>query len=206
MEKINDIICIEGFGSDSNCYLIDDIIIDTGTGMDKEYLHQKIKECGLDPNDIPMIVNTHCHFDHAGGNYLFPEAKVAIHEKDAQYIENKNDPMTAGFMFGKSMTRHDTDLKLKEGDKIANFKVLHTPGHTPGGICLWDGEILISGDTIFANGGFGRLDIGGNIEEMKYSFKKLQKLEVEYLLPGHGPWTDNGKRHVELATGMFSRF
>ncbi|MCL2114931.1 MAG: MBL fold metallo-hydrolase [Methanobrevibacter sp.] len=206
MEKINDIICIEGFGADSNCFLMDNILIDTGTGMNKEYLYQKIKECELNPDDISMIVNTHCHFDHAGGNYLFPEAEVAIHEKDAQYIENDNDPLTAGFMFGKSLERHDVDIKLKEGDKIANFEVLHTPGHTPGGISLWDGEVLISGDTVFANGGFGRLDIGGNLEEMNDSFKKLQKLEVEYLLPGHGPWTNQGKSHVELAHQMLFSF
>ena len=206
MEKINNVICIEGFGADSNCYLVDEIIIDTGVGMDKNYLHLKIKESGLDPDDISMIVNTHCHFDHAGGNYLFPKAKVAIHEKDAKYIENENDPMTAGFMFGKSLERNDVNIKLKEGDKIANFEVLHTPGHTPGGISLWDGEVLISGDTVFANGGFGRLDIGGNLEEMNDSFKKLQKLDVEYLLPGHGPWTDQGKMHIELASRMFSSY
>ena len=204
MEKINNVICIEGFGADSNCYLIDDILIDTGTGMDKEYLHIKIKENGLDPDDIAMIVNTHCHFDHVGGNYLFPEADVAIHEKDAQYLEVQNHPLTAGFLFGSSLKRHDVDLRLKEKDKIANFKVLHTPGHSPGGISLWDGEVLISGDTIFANGGFGRLDIGGNLEEMLDSFKKLSNLDVEYLLPGHGPWTNNGKKHVELAKQMLS--
>jgi len=206
MEKINDIICIDGYGSDSNCYLIDDIIIDTGTGMNEEYLPLIIKENGLNLEDISLIVNTHCHFDHAGGNYLFPEAKVAVHEKDAQFIENENDPMTAGFMFGKSLERNDVDLKLNEGDKIANFEVLHTPGHTPGGISLWDGEILISGDTVFANGGFGRLDIGGNPEEMKDSFKKLIQLDVKYLLPGHGPWTEQGKRHIDLAMHMFSSF
>lgn len=206
MEKINDIICIEGFGADSNCYLINDIIVDTGTGMNKEYIPLKIKECALDPNDISMIINTHCHFDHTGGNYLFPEAKVAIHEKDAQYIENENEPLTAGFIFDKSLKRHDVDLKLKEGDKIANFEVLHTPGHTPGGICLWDGEVLISGDTVFTNGGFGRLDLGGNPEEMNDSLKKLEKLDVKHLLPGHGPLTNNGKRHIELANQMFSSF
>ena len=207
MEKINDIICIEGFGADSNCYLIDDILIDTGTGMDKGYLHQKIKECDVYPDDISMIVNTHCHFDHAGGNYLFPDAKVAIHEKDAPYVENENDPMTVGFLFGKSLERNDVDLILKEKDKIADFEVLHSPGHTPGGISLWDGEVLISGDTVFANGGFGRVDmVGGDIGEMGDSFKKLQELDVKYLLPGHGPWTDQGKRHIELASQMFLSF
>ncbi len=204
MEKINNVICIEGLGADSNCYLINDILVDTGTGLDKNYLPSKIEELGLKIEDISMIVNTHCHYDHTGGNYLLPDSKIAIHEEDALTVENENDPLSAGFIFGKSIERHDVDLKLKEGDKIADFEVLHTPGHTPGGICLWDGEILISGDTVFANGGFGRLDIGGNSEDMIRSLKRLQKLDVEYLLPGHGPWTNQGKRHIELANQMLS--
>lgn len=203
MEKIKNVFYIEGFGSDSNCYLIDDILVDTGTGMNKDYLPQKIQEAGFSIDNITMIVNTHCHFDHVGGNYLFPNAKVAIHEKDAPFIKAENDPMTANFLFGKSIQRHDVDIELKEKDKIANFEVIHTPGHSKGGISLWDGEILISGDTVFANGGFGRMDIGGDINEMKSSLEKLSKLDVESLLPGHGPWTNNGKRHIELARQMF---
>ena len=206
MEKINDIICIEGFGADSNCYLIGDILVDTGTGMDKDYLPQKIHEAGLAIDDIAQIVNTHCHFDHVGGNYLFGNSKVAMHEKDAKILQDENNPLTAGFLFGRSIKRRDVDVIIKEGDKIANFEVIHTAGHSPGGISLWDGEVLISGDTVFANGGFGRLDIGGNLQEMVKSLEKLSKLDVEYLLPGHGPWTNNGKRHIELARQMLSGY
>lgn len=206
MEKINNVICIEGFGADSNCYLIGDILVDTGTGMNKDYLLQKIREAALTIDDITMIVNTHCHYDHVGGNYLFSNSKVAIHEKDAKILQIEDNPLNAGFLFGKSVKRRDVDINLKEGDKIADFEVIHTPGHTPGGISLWDGKILISGDTVFANGGFGRLDIGGNPQEMSGSLEKLSNLDVEYLLPGHGPWTKNGNRHIELARQMFSGY
>ena len=206
MEKINNVVCIEGFGADSNCYLIGDILVDTGTGNSKDYLPQKIQEAGLDIDDIAMIVNTHCHYDHVGGNYLFPNSKVAIHEKDGEILQNKDDPLTVSFLFGKSINRIDVNVNLKEGDKIADFEVIHTPGHSPGGISLWDGKILISGDTVFANGGFGRLDIGGNPHEMSESLEKLSALDVEYLLPGHGPWTKNGKRHIELARQMLSGY
>ena len=206
MEKINDVVCIDGFGADSNCYLFGDILVDTGTGMNEEYLPQKIKEIGLSIDDIDIVVNTHCHYDHVGGNYLFPNSKVAMHEKDAKILQDENNPLTAGFLFGRSIKRRDVDVILKEGDKIANFEIIHTPGHSPGGISLWDGEILISGDTVFANGGFGRLDIGGNPQEMAESLEKLNNLDVEYLLPGHGPWTKNGKRHIELARQMFSGY
>jgi len=174
--------------------------------MNKDYLPQKVQEAGLGIDEVAMIVNTHCHYDHVGGNYLFPKSKVAIHEIDGEILQSKDSPLTAGFLFGKSIERTDVDVKLKEKDKIANFEVIHTPGHSPGGISLWDGEVLISGDTVFANGGFGRIDLGGNPEEMASSLERLSNLDVEYLLPGHGPWTNNGKWHVELAKQMFSGY
>ncbi|MGL6298858.1 MAG: MBL fold metallo-hydrolase [Methanobacteriaceae archaeon] len=204
MEKINDIVCIEGFFNDSNSYLIGDILIDTGCGIKTDNLISKIKEAGFEPSDITQVVNTHCHFDHTGGNYLFENAKVAIHEKDALSIENGDNYSTASFLFNESIKRTDVDIILKEGDKVADFEVISTPGHTPGGICLWDGEVLISGDTIFANGGFGRLDIGGDFNDMLKSIERLKKLDVGYLLPGHGPWVSNGKMHIDLASQMIS--
>lgn len=201
-----DIICIEGIGVNSNSYLIGDILVDTGTGQNKEYIYFKIKEADYSPEDISLIVNTHCHYDHVGGNYLFPNAKVAIHKEDVNFLKSDDNYSTAAFLFNDSIKRKDVDIELKENDKIDDFRVIHTPGHTPGGICLWNGETLISGDTIFANGGIGRMDIGGNQEDMKNSIKKLKGLDVEYLLPGHGSWTNNGKKHIELSYANFQIF
>lgn len=198
---LKDIVCIEGRGVDSNCYLIDDILVDTGTGNNKEYIYSKLKEYDLNSRDIELIINTHCHYDHVGGNYLFPNAKIAIHEADADALKNRSDS-TFSSLFGSSIKRCDVDIKLKDKDKIGNFEVIHTPGHTPGGICLWDGESLICGDTVFAYGGVGRMDLGGNYEDMKNSILKLKELDVINLLPGHGPWTDNGKKHIELSYSM----
>ena len=62
---------IEGFGSDSNIYVFDDIIVDTGTGDNIEYVLNSLKKANLNLSDISMIVNTHCHFDHIGGNKYF---------------------------------------------------------------------------------------------------------------------------------------
>ncbi len=58
----------------------------------------------------------------------------------------------------------------------------------------------------FSNGGFGRIDIGGNSNDMAESIDRLSKLDVKYLLPGHGPWVNNGKRHIELARQMFQGY
>ena len=197
---MSSIVFILGYNYDSNYFLIDDnILVDTGAGLNKEYLFSKLRENNVEPTDIELIVNTHCHFDHIGGNHFFPDAKVAIHKLDALSIKNKDS-------LGTSMSVFDNpgncrvDIELEEGDEIADFKVIHTPGHTKGGICLWDGENLISGDTIFAGGGVGRMDIGGDYQDMKNSVKRLTELNVKNIYPGHGPIVEgNGKEHIKMS-------
>lgn len=208
MEKIKNVYCIEGLMADSNSYLIDNndgdgdynyILVDTGTGQSNAFLFSQLGEIGVKPEDIDLIVNTHCHFDHVGGNDFFPNAKIAIHKKDAVALRDPDSELTVSSLFGSIVRKHDVDIELEEGDKIANFEVILTPGHTSGGISLWDGEILICGDTIFANGGVGRMDIGGSPIDMKDSLMRLKEFDVEYLLPGHGPWVKNGKEHVKMS-------
>jgi hydroxyacylglutathione hydrolase len=202
LEKINDIVMIEGMGYDSNIYIFEDIIVDTGTGDNIQYIKDSIKAADILVDDLSLIVNTHNHYDHIGGNRCF-DLEVAMHREDAKAIEEGNDEATVASMFGRSMKGMKVDRKLEEGDKIHDFNVLHTPGHTKGGICLYNDEILISGDTVFAGGGCGRMDIGGDINDMKESLKRLSQLDVEYLLPGHGQWTRDGSKHVKMAYSMF---
>lgn len=196
------IVFILGYNYDSNCYLIDDkILVDTGAGENRDYLFSKLRENSVEPDDIELVVNTHCHFDHIGGNYLFPNAKIAVHKLDATPIRNEDTLGTAGTAFGfDNINNSRVDIELEEGDKIADFEVIHTPGHTSGGISLWDGENLICGDTIFAGGGVGRMDIGGNYDDMKNSVEKLMALNVKRIFPGHGPIVENnGKEHIKLS-------
>jgi glyoxylase-like metal-dependent hydrolase (beta-lactamase superfamily II) len=110
---------------------------------------------------------------------------------------------------GTSMSAFDNDgnsrvyIELEDGDMIEDFRVIHTPGHTAGGICLWDGESLISGDTIFAGGGVGRMDIGGDYQDMKNSVEKLMGLDVKNIYPGHGPIVENnGKEHLKMSYSL----
>jgi len=205
MKKFNDIFMIEGSGFDSNIYVFDEVIIDTGTGDNIEYMLNSLKKADLNPSDISRIVNTHCHFDHVGGNKYF-DSRLAIHGKDAPALENGDPIATVAYMFGRRIEPRKVDFKLAEGDEIHDFKVIHTPGHTIGSICLYNGETLISGDTVFADGGFGRYDIGGNMSMLKESLERLSKLDVEYLLPGHGPAVDNGSEHISLAKRILNGF
>lgn len=203
MNKINDILMIEGRGYDSNIYVFEDVVVDTGTGENIGYFFDSLKNGGIAMEDLSLIVNTHNHYDHVGGNrYL--DLDVAMHLEDAIPYEIGDDLATAAVMFGRSMGKMSVDLKLKEGDKIGGFKVIHTPGHTRGGICLYDGETLVSGDTVFAGGGFGRVDLGGNLGDMINSLERLSKLKVENLLPGHGPWTDHGSEHIGMAKDLLN--
>jgi glyoxylase-like metal-dependent hydrolase (beta-lactamase superfamily II) len=178
------------------------ILVDTGAGNNKDYLFSKLRENGVEPEDIEIVVNTHCHFDHIGGNHFFPDAKIAVHRIDAVSIKNEDTLGTSLSAFDMADNSR-VDIELEEGDEIADFKVLHTPGHTKGGICLWDGENLISGDTIFAGGGVGRMDIGGDYSDMKNSVKRLLELDVKNIYPGHGPTVEkNGKDHIRRSYSM----
>ncbi len=198
MRKINGIVMVEGRGFDSNVYAFEDVLVDTGTGKNIAYILKSIRQAGINPDDLSLIVNTHNHYDHIGGNRHL-DLKVAMHREDAQTLESGDGTATVADMFGESLGRMKVDWKLQEGDKIHDFEVLHTPGHTRGGICLYDGETLISGDTVFADGGFGRMDLGGSLIDMQESLKRLSELEIKYLLPGHGPCTDEGSKHIQMA-------
>ncbi|WP_305514685.1 MBL fold metallo-hydrolase [Methanobrevibacter sp. V14] len=201
---MSNIVFIMGFNYDSNCYLINDsILVDTGAGHNKDYLFSKLKENGVKPENVELIVNTHCHFDHIGGNYLFPNAKIAVHELDAISMKNKDSLGTSLSAFDFEGDNSRVDIELVDGDKIEDFEVIHTPGHTSGGICLWDGENLISGDTIFAGGGVGRMDIGGSYSDMKNSIERLLELDVKNIYPGHGPIVEqNGKEHIKMSYSL----
>ena len=205
LEKIDDIIIIEGRGYDSNIYIFEDVIVDTGTGDNIGYIKDSMKKADITVDDLSLIVNTHNHFDHIGGNKCF-DLEVAMHRDDAKAIEAGDNEATVASMFGRSMNGMKIDRILEEGDKIHDFEVIHTPGHTKGGICLYNGEILISGDTVFAGGGCGRMDIGGDINDMKKSLKRLSQMNVKYLLPGHGPWVSDGSRHIKMAYSILEEY
>ena len=199
----NSILFIPGYNMDSNCYLIDDMLVDTGTGLNAENLLSRIESHGVKREDISLIVNTHCHFDHIGGNYLFEDADIAVHEIDAMSMRNRDDLGTSMNAFENPLNSR-VDIDLKDGDTLRGFKVIHTPGHTCGGICLWDGVNLISGDTVFSHGGVGRWDIGGNFDDLKNSVYKLTQLDVVNLFPGHGPIVEgNGKEHIKASYSQF---
>ena len=191
-----------------NCYILyceeskEGIIIDPGG--DVESILKIIEDKGI---DIKSIVLTHGHGDHIGGVIELKEAfdlQVLIHKNDLIMVQDANINLSSSMAMGS--VEFKPDQLLNDGDiiEVGKYKieVIHTPGHTPGCICLKIGKYLFSGDTLFKES-IGRTDfIGGSFDDIIKSIKeKLFKLDDDVVvLPGHGDST------TILAEKMYNPF
>ncbi len=183
----------------SNCYIVgaesnkEGIIIDPGA--EANTILKKAEELGL---EVKFIVLTHAHTDHIGALKEVKEAtgaEVAIHAEDAESLQRRSLSNLFGITFPPPPP---ADRLLKDGDSIdigdLHFLVLHTPGHSPGGICLLGEGVVFSGDTLF-NFGIGRTDMptGSYTQLMNGILTKLMILPDKTIVyPGHGPETTIG--------------
>ena len=179
----------------ANSYIYGTILVDAGV------LPMAIKPF---KDQINTIVLTHCHFDHTARVKEIAhmcKAKVAIHKNDVRGL--LEDTLSLSMHFGARSPGIAPDIVLTEGDFIGDLRVLHTPGHTPGSICLLAEKdlVLFSGDTVFSDGCFGRYDFpGGSRIELARSLDRLALLDVVGLYPGHGePVESGGNRHIIAA-------
>lgn len=177
-----------------NCFVISDektgesMVIDPGDEPDR--IIDVIKGNGL---KVKYIICTHAHFDHVGGITELKDetdAKIVIHQEERELYNSAMDQ--AAFWGYELAPLPEPDMFVKEGDKIEighlSFEVFHSPGHSPGGICLYGEGVVFTGDTLFA-GSVGRTDFyGGDINKLKKSFLRLMSLPPDTkVFCGHGP-------------------
>ncbi len=197
-ERLKEVSLILGEGLCSNIYVLgrrQALIVDSGVGNSMNPVWPQLQRLGLGERDVAGVAITHAHHDHVGGLLRILERatpRVYIHRLDSAYIASSLGPLLQ---------------RVEDGDLIEagpwSLRVLWTPGHTRGSICLYSEEarLLFSGDTVFPGGYYGRYDgETGRREEIVNSLKRLTSLDVEMMLPGHGmPVLEGGSRHIRQA-------
>jgi glyoxylase-like metal-dependent hydrolase (beta-lactamase superfamily II) len=184
-----------------NCYLVacprtkKAMIIDPGD--EGESILALLEQEGL---ELDLVVNTHGHFDHVGANHLLIEktgVDLCMHRADlpllkvaAKYAESYGLP---------AVESPEPQRFLENGDQLEvgdlRFEIIHTPGHSPGGICLYGEGHLFCGDTLFA-GSIGRTDLPGGSYEQLIGHIKSQLMvlpDATIVHPGHGPESTIGR-------------
>jgi len=184
----------------TNCYIVGckktgkGFIIDPGD--EYERIKKVISKTGIEPS---FIVNTHGHMDHIKDDDRF-NLPVYIHSQDVECLTEPARNLS--LFFGLPLIVEVRCLAIEEGDILKagelSFSVLHTPGHSPGSICLSSGNILFTGDTLFC-GGYGRTDLPGASEETLFKSirEKLLILPDDTIIyPGHGPSSTIGQERL----------
>lgn len=202
---------IPGAPFEANCYVVGDtdageaILVDAPSRIVDE-VQALCEALGV---TVREIVCTHGHFDHTMGLAALAEATGAPTAVGAEDADDLMHPNFGPFRLPFLPTPVTPDRLLRDGDTVPvgthTFTVLHGPGHTPGGLCLYSAAdgLLFSGDTLFAQG-IGRTDLpGGDLETLIHTLQRLRDLPAETrVFPGHGGDTTIARemgflRHVE---------
>lgn len=197
-----EVITIPTAPIEENCYLCYEAATKEGLVIDPGNEAERILAIIMEKElKVQSILLTHGHWDHIGAVEALRKAlqvKVCIHADDAAMLTDKRQNLFAFMDTHQKFAAGPADTLLHEGDRIVcgscEFRVIHTPGHTPGGICYYEPQagVLFSGDSLFAEE-IGRCDFpGGSLQALVSSLKqKVITLPGETkVYPGHGPASD----------------
>jgi glyoxylase-like metal-dependent hydrolase (beta-lactamase superfamily II) len=194
----------------TNCYILWDKATKEAAIFDPADNGTRIMDVVIEYDlSVKYIVLTHTHIDHVNAlDYVKEQtgAEVVVHEDEKKCLNSDFDTMA--FIVNSSAPRTKADITVLEGDTLflgdKELKILHTPGHTVGGVCYLCDGILFAGDTLFA-GSIGRTDFpGGSFETLRNSIKRIYTLPDDtVLLSGHGGKTTviNEKRYNPFVRG-----
>jgi len=224
MEVVPGIHRVDGVKG-ANAYLVigkDKMVaIDTGMPGNAKRIGRYIERLGKNLSDVEFIILTHADIDHIGSAAELKSvtgAKLVIHLDDAPILRGKQSFKTIrgplGFIFKLAMNlmRYhpvEPDIVLSGDSEIESFRIIHTPGHTDGSICVYKpGKVIFVGDAL-------RSDPGGNpkppprrisLDEAKarISLEKISALDFDVLLPGHGPLVNNASQKVKNMVALLS--
>lgn len=184
------------------------VLIDSGLPTDWDTLKLGLGELGLAPDDINLVLLTHEHIDHAGGATMFPRhTMIGAHRLAATKLALKDEFALMNQVFELAVDDVHIDLLVGEGTEFDlgdfHLQVLHTPGHCSGALCFVEtrNKLLISGDTVMANGVIGGVLGSGNVSDYLASVKRLANLRIDKILPGHGRISTDSERDIDKAIG-----
>lgn len=201
------VYCIEGAGQ-ARVYFVgapDYTLIDAGMPGKADKIITALAQIGVQPLQVKHIILTHHHWDHVGSLWELKKrtgAQVVAHPRDADYISGRRPRraprrLPGRVMYGvfsllgaRNLTSVEVDRPISDGDQIGSFRVVHTPGHTPGHVCLLRGDSLFSGDLLQATSPSFRETphiFTADVPTSRVSIRKIAGLEFQAILSSHSP-------------------
>lgn len=194
------------------------LLVDTGFGSEIAETEKLLREVGLSPERLSLVVNTHYHSDHVGGNHWLQTrygVPIAAHRWEAAMINSRDPESCNARWLDQPIEPYQVNQPLSDGDEIGcgdvTLQVLHTPGHTLGHISLYlpKEQILIAGDTVHADDvawvGYFR-EGAGALERAIETVERLRQLPVRVAFSGHGPANQQFQTTAETAQRRYEKW